>query len=359
MNHDRIIMIIAAVLLASILIGEVVVYTSSTDSFSVDAEYDGSGGVDYSVSVNGSQVYRVIVMENSMQPMTELYIFYDEKYASDYRIEVAPIGSKPLTQFNYIDAFVTALGVASDLPVKILTADELLDAMTDDVGSGSDILKGLLVISGALPDVIYTGSSADLIFDWLGNGGRLYWLGNILGKYYSTTTGLEEVPATTEYQKLFFGVDCINADTSGTGFVSNDFTKGPVADLRYDLSIKNNRIKYGIDTTVLESNGIEYRAFGYSDDSNKFACIVLTEYTGGKGMICVMAGDYSRNQRSDLIQVISSGVDHSTDILGTADGSLKYSTQTGKIDVGPSVPNMTAYIYLGGYFPVYGRMITL
>jgi hypothetical protein len=351
-------MIIAAALLAVILIGEVIVYTSNTNSFVLNAEHDGSGGVDYSVSISGSQPYQAIVMENGMQTMTELYIFYDPGYASDYQIEIGPIGSKPLDQNNYINMFMTSLESASGMPVRIMSAEELRTAMSDDVGSG-DTRKGLLVISGALPDVIYTGSSADLIFQWLGGGGRLYWAGNILGKYYSTTSGLVDVPATTEYQKLFFGMDCLNTDTSGDGFVSNDFTGGPTADLRYDLSIKNNRIKYGVDTTILDSNSVNYRAFGYSDDANRYASIVLTEYTGGKGMICVLAGDYSRNQRSDLVQVISSGVDHSTNILGTADGSLRYGTCTGEIDVGPLVPNMTAYIYLGGYYQVYGRLFVL
>ena len=354
MNHDRIIMILAASLLAIVLIGEVVVYTSSTDSFDVNAEYE-DGSVSYSISVSGSQAYNVIVMENGMAPMTELYIFYDPEYASCTQAEKGPIGSKPLDQKNYIDQFLYSLAAASDLPVRILNAEELKDAMSDDVGS--DIRKGLLVLSGALPDVIYKGTSADLVFQWLGDGGRLYWAGNILGKYYSTAAGIEDV--SSEYQKLFFGTECLDTDTLGNGFVSNDFTRGETASLRYDLAIKNNRVKYGMDTAALDAHGNKYRALGYADDAQGYASIVLTEYTGGKGMICVLAGDLSRNQRSDLVQVVSSGIDHSTNILGTAAGSQRYGTSTGEIDVGLPVPIMTAYIYLGGYYPVYGRLLVL
>jgi hypothetical protein len=245
---------------------------------------------------------------------------------------------------------------ASDLPVRILNAKELQTAMIDDVGS--DVNKGLVVLSGALPDVVYTGSSTDLIFQWLGDGGRLYWLGNVLGKYYSTTSSIEEV-SSPDYQKLFFGIDCLNTDAIENDFVSNDFTRGEIANLRNDLSIKNNRVKYGADTSVLEAGGINYRALGYADDHQEYASIVLAEFAGGKGMICVLAGDLSRNQRSDLVQVVSSGIDHSTNILGTAKGSVRYGTATGDIDVGGPAANMTAYIYLGGYYAVYGRLIEL
>jgi hypothetical protein len=361
MKHDKIIMAIAAVMIAAVLAGEVIVYTSSTDSFKVEAEYDSAGGsVNYSVSVSGSQVYSGIVMKNGMQPMTEIYIFYDEGYASCYSAEGGPIGSKPLDQITYIDMLVTALAYASDMPVKKLSANDLREMMYDDVSNGGNILKGLVVISGALPDTIYTGSPADPIFDWLGGGGRLYWLGNMLGKYYSTGSGIEDVSRSVpNYQELFFGVECLNTDTAGKGFVSNDFTGGPIDNLRYDLSLKNNRVKYGVNTAVIGSSGVNYRAVGYSDDNNECTSIVLAEYAGGKGMICVLAGDYSRNQRSDLVQVISSGIDHSTEVLGVAHGSVKHGTFEGKIDVGPPVSNMTAYFYLGGYFSVYGRLFSL
>jgi len=355
MKHERIITAIAAVMIVVVLIGEVIVYTSSTDSFNVDAKYS-DGNVHYSVSISGSQVFSVIVMEDGMQPMTELYVYYDDGYASCYETERGPLGSPTVDQKSYIDQLVTALAFASELRVTILSADDLRAAMTDDVSAGN-ITKGLVVISGALPDTIYEGNTADLVFDWLADGGRLYWLGNLLGAYYSTPTGIDVVSG--DYQAWFFGVsDCLNMDTNGTGFVSNDFIGGASTDgLRYNLSLKNNRVKYAVDTTKLTN----YRAVGYSDD-NTYASIVLTEYVGGNGMICVLAGDYSRNQRSDLVQVLSSGLCYSTDVIGTADGSVKHGTLTGEIDVsGPGgiyPPNVTVYIYLGGYFPVYGRLFS-
>ncbi|MCL1811105.1 MAG: hypothetical protein FWG41_02635, partial [Methanomassiliicoccaceae archaeon] len=313
----------------------------------------------YSVSVSGSQAYSGIAMKNGMRPMTEIYIFYDKEYASCYEAEEGPIGSKPLDQRTYVEMLAAALASSSGTPVRILSADELREAMDDDVAAG-DVQKGLVVISGALPDTIYAGSGTDPIFDWLGGGGRLYWLGNILGKYYSTVSEIVDVSAALpNYQELFFGVECLNTDTAGNGFVSNDFTGGPTDSLRYDLSLKNNRIKYGVNTAVLGAGHVNYRAVGYSDDNNEYASIVLAEYAGGKGMVCVLAGDYSRNQRSDLVQVLSSGIDHSTEILGTVSGSVRYGTHTGMMDIGPPEPNMTAYIYLGGYFPVYGRLFSL
>ena len=352
MKNDRIITVLAAVMIAAVLIGEVIVYTSSTDSFDVNASYSG-GNLHYSVSVSGAQPFSVVAMDNgSVLSMTELYIYYDEGYASCYKTEPGPIGSPTVDQRYYIDQLITALAFASALPVKILSADGLEAAMLDDLGG--TIRKGLVVISGALPDVVYDGDPGNLIFQWLGNGGRLYWLGNLLGAYYSTKSGIMEVSGN--YQALFFGVsDCLNPDTSGNGFVSNDFATGMSTDaLRHDLSLKNNRVKYGIDVTKLIN---DFRAFGYSDD-NAYASIVLTEYIRGNGTICVLAGDLSRNQRSDLVQVISSGVTYSTDMIGTSAGSVRYGTVSGDISVGTPA-GLTVYVYLGGYFPVYGRLFSL
>jgi hypothetical protein len=360
MKHERVIEILAVVMITAVLIGEIVVYASSTKSFNVNADYDGVDNVHWSVSVSGSQPFSVIAMESTMQTMTELYVFYDARYASAYEVERGPIGSRPVDQRFYIDQLLTALAYASGMPVRILSADDLKTAMDDDV-AGVNVLKGLVVISGALPDVIYQGNPADLIFDWLAGGGRLYWLGNILGKYCSTPSGIVDVSLTEpNYQALFFGAganDCLNTDASGTGFVSHDFKRGPIYGLRDDLSLKNNRVKYAMDTTKLDAAGVNYRAVGFSDD-NAYASVVLAEYGGGKGMICVLAGDYSRNQRSDLVQIVSSGICYSTNVLGTAHGSVRYGTSSGDIDVTGAAMDVTAYVCLGGYYPVYGRLFS-
>lgn len=338
MEHKRIIEIIAVVTLAVILIGEVLVYTSGSDDFNVDASTS-DDGISYSISVNGSQPYYVSVFDNGTQPSMEIvYIYHDERYVSNHQTETGPIGSIPAEPPYYIDQLVKNLKMRGVTAI-ILDADELKETLEKDV-LGS-VRNSLVSVSGVFPDTMYTGNSDDLIFEWLNKGGRLYWVGGLIGAFYSTVTELVPVDG---YQQLFFGSECLN--TGETDFASADVQEN---ELRYMLSLKNNRVKYAVDVGKLPA-GVGYLALGYSEDD--YSSIVFTEY--GEGNICIMGGDLSRSQWSDLSQVIASGICHQTTVIDHAEGSVRYDTVTGTVDIGDA-DNVVVYIYLGGYYPVYGR----
>ena len=342
MKHDRMIAAIAIVTIAVILIGEVIVYTTGTDDFNVNVNLSGKNA-EFDISVRGSQVYSVVAMDNgSMKSMDEVYVYYDESYASAYVVEPGPIGSHELMQEYYVDQMTKHL-VNRGTSVRILSAADLAVAMNDDI---SGVLqKGLIVASGALPDTIYTGDTADLIFDWLNDGGRLFWVGNLLGKFIATPTGIVDV--TSDYQMLFFGVsDCLNA--SDDYLALEDVTDN---NLRYDLSLRNNDIRYAVNTSKLTTAGVSCLATGFTDGT--YDSIVLTEY--GNGMVCVFGGDLSREQYRDVAQIVSSGVCYNTSVLDVVSGSIRYGSDSGSIDLSAAADNVVVYVYLGGYFPVYGR----
>lgn len=339
MNHKRIIEAIAIVTVAVILIGEVIVYTSGTDDFNIEVSIT-DDGVEYRISVDGSQPFTVAIFDNGgALPIDDIYIWYDERYVSAYRAEEGPVGSQPADLDYYIDQLVKNLKMRG-ISAVILSADELKNAMEKDIGEGK--IKGLVSASGALPDTIYTGNDDDLIFTWLNEGGRLYWSGNLLGAFYSTTDGLIPVEG---YQQLFFGSNCLN--TGETDFASEE-TQGN--DIRSLLSLKNNRVKYAVNVGELPTDR-SYLAVGYSE--GEYSSIVLTEY--GEGSICVMGGDLSRNQWSDMAQIIASGITHRSTVIGQAGGSVRYDTATGTIGI-PDADDIVVYVYLGGYYPVYGKM---
>jgi len=332
--------ILSVIIFAVVIIGEVVVYTSGTDDFNIDATKE-SGNVEYTISVNGAQVYTVLAMDNgSMKAMDEIYIYYDRNYATRYEYDVGAIGSTPFTHDFYIDQLVKLLRNASSTPVRILSADELAKAMDDDIGT--PFQKGLVVVSGALPDKVY-GDSKDVdVFDWLNDGGRLYWAGNLLGKYIATADGIET--ASSVDQNKFFA-DSLN--TGDTSFVDKDDETNT---LRYNLSLKNNDVRYGINVAQLPA-GTNYRTAGYTD--GVYSSVAMVEY--GNGMVCVLGGNLKKIQCSDMSQLLSSNVVHTTEVKQVFEGDVQFGKVTGKIDVSGFTGNVSIYAYLGGYFQVYGR----
>ena len=347
MKFDRTIEVIAVLVLAVVIIGEVAVYTTGPGKYSSDVEFE-NGVISYSVSAKGSETYAVIVMDNGdMAAMTEIYIYFDENYKSNYEDVPVPIGAKPLDQRYYVEQLVRQLEYRGAVKVTVLNAEDLSEAMERDTASGQ-YAKGLVVISGALPDMIYTGNPTDMIFDWMNDGGRLYWQGNLIGSYYSTKDAVHDVG---DKQTLFFGTSCLN--TEGIDKAFSDVSGN---DLRNDLSLMNNSVKYGIDPAALSAvkGSDKVLAFGYSQED--YASIVMTDF--GKGMICIIGGDYSNNQRSDLAQILSSQICYDVEVIEIVTGSVTRKTISDTCDLQGTVDNLAVYIYFGGYYSVYGNFFS-
>jgi len=95
---------------------------------------------------------------------------------------------------------------------------------------------------------------------------------------------------------------------------------------------------------------------GYTDGT--YGSAVMVKF--GNGMICVVAGDHSNEQRHDLAQIIASGASPDSKNAGYAEGRVKRGTASGTMDVSfVAGNNYTVYVYCGGYFTVYGRTTTV
>lgn len=336
--------IIFAVILAAVLIGEVFVYTMDQGRYSSDISLNGQD-LEYSLGSRGSQPYSVLVLDNGdFEPIERYYIYYDPDYGSKVEKVQVPVGARELTQDYYISQLVKMLNNRGITDITIMNAEELRDAMAADGPDSSS--KGLIVLSGALPYTIYNDEEKtnSLIFRWITDGGSMYWAGNLLGAYYSTADG-GVLPVSFDYEYGFFGTtDCLNKGEENSqlsDIVSNGY--------RHSLSMMNNRVKYGVASSVPRS-----LAAGYTDGTYVSAAMVKL----GDGMVCALAGDYSNNQRHDLAQIISSGICFSTqpEIGGYSRGEVKRGTVTGtaEVDFKPGV-YYSVYIYYGNYFPVYGK----
>jgi hypothetical protein len=351
MKSNTVLTVIFILVVAAVLIGEAYVYTLSPGRHSSDITID-DDGIEYSFTSKGSEKYSVVVLDNgAFEKIEKYYIYYDDSYGSKLEKVQVPVGAKELSQSYYISQLIITLNNRGIHNIEILNAGSLRDAMAGDADPGVPTekagSKGLIVLSGALPDTIYTGDKDDLIFNWINAGGSLYWEGNSLGKYFAEPGKVTEV--TGDYESLFFGVSgCLNKNDENT--LLSDETSN---DYRHLLSMANNRIRYGLDKTKFNADDI--LAVGYTD--GQYCSTAMVKF--GSGMICVIAGDYSNNQRHDLAQIIASGISAYTEKTpaGYAEGEIKRGTVTGAIDIEYNGGhNYAAYVYYGGYYTVYGKM---
>ncbi|MBR6213481.1 MAG: hypothetical protein IKQ67_02380 [Candidatus Methanomethylophilaceae archaeon] len=320
--------IIAFILLAVILAGEVVSLTSSHGDFSSSADIKGDS-IEVNVSGKGAYTYDFIVMNGSLSSPTGVFVYYDEKYESAVEDVAVSPGARALDQEYYVQQMAPTLKLRGIENTKTLDAEGLQNLM-----SSEGIGKAVIFLSGSLPDTVYDGTSDSLILKWIDTGGRLYWCGNIIGKYISHTDSLESVPGGPS---LFLGTDCSDSSSLGTSTIDNGF---------YDaFYFQNTELRY---SPILDNlpEDIDYIAMGYTD--GKQASITLLNH--GEGLVGIIGGDYSRRQRIDLGQVIASGVCPGTEILEDLKGTMSYSV-TKEVHSGERV-----YIILGGFFPVYCQM---
>lgn len=337
-TSDKVVVILAIVVIAVILVGEVVTYTSDYTDYSADAVFS-EGGLEYTVSADGSKTYSVIVSENgTYRGFDKLYIYFDPDYASNYEDAKVPVGAKELDQEYYVEQIVPTLRYRNVHDITIVDAQGLRQAMESDV---KDTLSeiGVIVISGAFPDTVYSGSPDDLLFSWMSSGGSLYWLGNLIGSCYSTTEGLVPVD---DYQKLFFGTECLNTDGPVKAYSEIDGYCNA-------LSIMNNDVRYGVNGSLLPE-GTKHIELGFTEDGYSTTSIIGY----GSGMMCIISGYYSNDQRNDLAQIIASGIGPESSIIAVEKGSVTRGSSSGTIAC--EGENLSAYICLGGYYPVYCKL---
>ena len=96
-------------------------------------------------------------------------------------------------------------------------------------------------------------------------------------------------------------------------------------------------------------------AVGYEKDG----CASTVLVKNGSGMVCVMGGNYSNNQRMDLANIIASGICYCSAELDCKTGNVARGTVTGTFSNWPATGNVAAFLYLGGDFSVYGKLFTM
>ena len=322
--------IIAIVFIALVIGGELIISASTHDDFSSDIKVEGESII-VDVDAHGSHQVDAISMNGSYSRPDMVYIYYDDSYESEYDDVQVAVGARPLSQTYYVKMIMESLKVRDINNVKLADAKEIADVVGS---SGKDI--AIVFASGALPDTVYDGTSDSKILKWIESGGRLYWIGNIIGKYISHQGSVESVENGTT---LFMGSECID------DAVVDSFDKYLDNGLTESLSIINHRTRCSVIVDQLPI-GTKYNAFGYTD-GDRYSTIVVEK---GDGCIAILGGDYTDYQRIDLAQILASGISPYTQIVdsyeGSAHGKVSLTLKSGS----------TVYVYLGGDLVVYGKL---
>jgi len=321
-------LIIVAVIIAAVVIGEVRVFSGS-DHFSADARYDGA--LTYELESGPAETYSVMAFDDGgFVPNSSVSIYMDPGYASYYVNPDIATGARELDEEYYVEQLVKALKFRS-VEASIIDAEAMSALMAGGIGGNTD---AVIVLSGSLPSTVY-GEDEDLIIRWIEAGGRLYWAGNSLGAYSSDG---ETVSTIENGCSRFLGSECLNgSDENGYAF--------SMADMCQELCLQNNRMRYAVAPGLLP-DGAVHREIGYTDGTYSSVCMAGL----GDGMVCVLGGEFSNNQRSDLAQIVASGISHLSTLLdiknGTVHGTLRGSMSVDGADF--------VYIHFGGFYPVYG-----
>ena len=337
-KRDYGLIILAVAVCAVVLVGEFATYGNI---YRYDSSADASGN--FSVYDSGSHCYTAVLSDNgSFQAPTRFYVYYDEGYGSVVHDAKVEVGAKALDQKYYLSQLVNNLKYYSVTDVTYVNAAELASKMSE-AGTG----VGLIMISGAIPETVYNGAAGCPILTWIASGGSLYWAGEAIGKYIGKADGTTS--EVTGYEAWFLGTGTLNPETGDTRAL-NDVA---VNSYRRDLSLKNNDVRYAVN---IASAGAESLAVGYEKDG----CASTVLVKNGAGMVCVMGGNYSNNQRMDMANIIASGICYCSVELDCKTGNVARGTVNGTFDAMPAAGHhASVFLYLGGDFSVYGKLFTM
>lgn len=336
MKGNKVLIAFAIAVCAVVVIGEMYAYLPNDYGYSSDAE-EGPDGIRYTLGDRGSSEFDAILLDNGgFEAPREVYIYFDDGYGSAVN-EDAPVevGAQRMTQEYYIDQLVKVLAYRGMTDVTVMDAASLASALESDIASGGCSGKALVICAGAIPDTVVSADGTGSVITWVSQGGGLYWTGNVIGRYISTADGVVGADLTEEF--------------IGTGSVNEVDTNAyeDASDLRWMFSYEYNRLMYAPD---LADTDREYLVAGYGD--GRYASTTFVSM--GKGQVCIVAGEYNSKQIRDLAISIVSGLCYASEVIGYDHGTVSGSA-SGTMVVPSEHGNLRLYLYIGGYFCVYGR----
>ena len=330
--------VIAAILILAIIIaGEAYAYLPSDRGFSSDATISGDS-VNYSVNAKGAYVHQAILMDNGgMAGVESLRIYYDTSYASNVNEKnITAVGSQFFTQSNYIDQLTKNLRFRGVTDVSVVDTIQLRDSLEQDISSGTAVGKGLVMISGAIPDILIED---DILMTWIGSGGYLYWAGNAIGAYSSSPDGITEIDMT---QTMVGTTDLSSSSESATAS----------SKLREEFSFESMMSRYSPNVDTITDRAC--LGVGYCDGSYNSVTLVGC----GKGQIAVFGGEFTSRQIHDVAITIASGLTYRTTIVDYHESEFNRCVSD-SFTISGAHDDLSLYISVGKYHCAYAQRYDL
>ena len=316
--------VILAVLIAVLLVGEITTYYLNPYSYSSNVYTDGDE-VRYEVGASGSAEYRILQFDSSMEPVTTFYVFYEEDFPA----------------LGVSDAKRAVRELVHDLSIHgvdaiLVDSDRLYSIVSNSDGRG----QGIIIITGVLPSSVYDGSEGSPIRAWISTGGTLYWMGMTLGLHYAD--GDKQIKTAAGGDSFFFGEGSINTSSRRESATTRVDEAGDF------LSIRGSNSQYGLSKDVPDSVQI-----GYVSDSG-YGSAAVAKF--GSGSIAIVGAPYEDTTRTDMVQIVASGVTYDYRLLTEDVVSVKGGSVTGDLD---SSSGSVVYMYCGGYYSPYGSRFVI
>lgn len=325
MDRHKAVVAIFVSLVVVMVAGEAMIYVANPYHFS-SGVVDEGGDISYEVEASGSARFQIIEIDTGvMTPVNDVYIYLDDSYGTTGISDVS----------ERVDDVVRELEIRG-MDSTVVDAEGLADLM------GVKGARGVAVvfITGAMPSTVYTGSENDLVMEWMRSGGTVYWLGVTMGMYVGNDDGT--VSEIEDWAGLFYGTGCFNS----SGSYDSANTRGDV--IGELLCLRSSSTQYGMSVGVPDSIQLGYvSGEGYGTAS-------LARF--GDGMIGMIGGHFEDSTRTDLVQMIASGVTYDSTLIMEEEVSVWGGVHSGDL---ADVDGAVVYIFSGGYFTSYGARYML
>lgn len=313
MKHSDKIIVLFAIIVSVMIIGEVI--TVHPPSYFDSNVYSDENGTHYEVNAQGATNFTIIESNpGSFRAPSNIVVYYDETYGA---------------HVEYPNS-TNVLQMVKELSIRGMNASIVNAIEVAEIMSEGNTDTGIIFLTGALPDTIFTGLDNDLVFKWLEVGGSIYWIGKPIGMNIATSDHRTE---KIDCQRMFF-------EDYRTEFEKN------LADIPTEcgemLCIRTTWATYGLQVDLPNSLSV-----GFETD-NGYGSIVLSKCRNG--MVTVVGCDYSDIVRADIAQIVASGLTYDSSIIEVKNVYVHNGSSTGDL-TGSST---CVYIFSGGYYTNYG-----
>ncbi len=301
---------IGVAIVAVILLGQCLSYYTNSNSTSISTEVNGSE-ISYTIKSSSDFVCDEIHLRNGFDTPRTFYILTDPSYGST-------MSESDMKSTCYL--LSREIGLCSSVTVKSADAGKVSDMIDSSLSSG-DFGIGLIIITGAIPDTLYDGTSSSKIVQWMSAGGTLYYAGSQFGINIATQNGIKQVEDWSAVSQSLFGTDqlfCVDPDV--------DLAKEKVnPELTDAAKLAYNNISMGVRMSAAPADSL---FLGYTDDT--YASISVMKY--GSGQLTHFGGNIGYQDSYSLAHAISLGITYKTELVSDISSNITGSSHDGEFE---------------------------